>query len=312
MAIGVLLSLMASSLFAVMYYYTTLLTPLSSEQIYSWRMLLTIPLMGLMIAVLGQWSSVKHITQRLKTEPQLYIVLPLSAALLAAQLWLFMWAPAHGKALEVSLGYFMLPLTMIIMGRIVYKEKLSSIQKIATACATLGVLYELIRVGTFSWTSALVCSGYPIYFYLRYRFKTNNLGGMWFDMLLTLPLVIYFLSRGPNPLSNTLHPNPTLGWLILGLGLISASALVCYISASHRLPFSLFGLLSYVEPVLLVFVSILIGESIQQGEWPTYIAIWLALLLLAFESGFKIFNRSLNQTRASHSNPTETENLIQH
>jgi chloramphenicol-sensitive protein RarD len=79
---------------------------------------------------------------------------------------------------------------------------------------------------------------------------------------------------------------PGLLWLIPLLGLISASALVVYIIASRLLPFSLFGLLSYVEPVLLLGVALLLGESIKSGEWLTYIPIWMAVVVLVFE-GFK-------------------------
>ncbi len=68
--------------------------------------------------------------------------------------------------------------------------------------------------------------------------------------------------------------------------MISASALVVYIIASRLLPFSLFGLLSYVEPVLLLGVALMLGESIKPGEWLTYIPIWMAVLVLVFE-GFK-------------------------
>lgn len=74
--------------------------------------------------------------------------------------------------------------------------------------------------------------------------------------------------------------------LIPMLGLISASALVCYVVASRLLAFSLFGLLSYVEPVLLLGVALLLGESIKAGEWLTYLPIWLAVMVLVFE-GFK-------------------------
>ena len=280
MAQGVLLSLTASTLFAVLYYTSTLLLPLNGEQIYSWRMLLTIPLLGLMVLALGQWQHAQHIVKRLKTEPLLWVALPTSAALLAAQLWLFMWAPNQGKALEVSLGYFMLPLTMVLMGRILYKEKLTRLQQWATASATLGVTHELLRVGSFSWATVLVSTGYPAYFYLRHHFKTDNLGGMWFDMLLPLPLALYFLASSSPTLSDALHTNPALYWRIPCLGLISAAALVCYISASHRLPFGLFGLLSYVEPVLLVLVALALGETIGPNEWLTYIPIWFALAIL--------------------------------
>ena len=288
---GVLLSLMASTLFGVMYFYTSLLTPLSSEQIFGWRMLLTIPIMALLIVSLGEWRGVRLIVQRLQHEPKLWLVLPLSSALLGVQLWLFMWAPSHGKALEVSLGYFMLPLTLVAMGRFIYREKLSALQTAAVAFALFGVAHEVMRVGGFSWTSLVVCLGYPMYFYIRKRHHTDNLGGMWFDMLLTLPAALWFvLSAGPQ-MVNMLTDTPALYGLIPGLGLISSAALVCYIAASRLIPFTLFGLLGYAEPVLLVFVSLLLGETIGADEWMTYLPIWLAVGLLALE-GFLTFKRA--------------------
>ncbi|BCQ62607.1 hypothetical protein PBOI14_43570 [Pseudomonas sp. Boi14] len=48
--------------------------------------------------------------------------------------------------------------------------------------------------------------------------------------------------------------------------MISASALVCYIIASRLLAFSLFGLLSYVEPVLLLLVALLLGKASRPGN----------------------------------------------
>jgi chloramphenicol-sensitive protein RarD len=41
-----------------------------------------------------------------------------------------------------------------------------------------------------------------------------------------------------------------------------------------------------VEPVLLLGVALLLGESIKPTEWLTYIPIWMAVLVLVFE-GFK-------------------------
>ena len=76
------------------------------------------------------------------------------------------------------------------------------------------------------------------------------------------------------------------------LGLSSIFAGLSYIIASRLLAFSLFGLLSYVEPVLLLGVALLLGESICPGEWLTYIPIWLAVLVLVFE-GFKHLVRHL-------------------
>ncbi|AVO59482.1 EamA family transporter RarD [Pseudomonas chlororaphis] len=285
MSKGIALSVLASVLFAVMYFYTSLLAPLTGVEIFGWRMLLTAPCMTVFMLLSGEWQHVGAILKRLLGQPLLLLALPLSAALLGVQLWLFMWAPLNGYSLDVSLGYFLLPLTMVLTGRIVYGEQLSRLQKIAAGLATLGVLNELYQVGSFSWATLLVAIGYPVYFVLRKRLAADNLGGLWLDMALLLPIALWFVQSGEQGFA-VVDQHPWLYLLIPLLGLISASALVAYIIASRLLPFSLFGLLSYVEPVLLLGVALLLGESIQAGEWLTYLPIWLAVLVLVYE-GFK-------------------------
>ncbi|AZD02766.1 EamA family transporter RarD [Pseudomonas chlororaphis] len=285
MSKGIALSVLASVLFAVMYFYTSLLAPLTGVEIFGWRMLLTAPCMTVFMLVSGEWRHVGAILKRLLGQPLLLLALPLSAALLGVQLWLFMWAPLNGYSLDVSLGYFLLPLTMVLTGRIVYGEQLSRLQKIAAGLATLGVLNELYQVGSFSWATLVVAIGYPVYFVLRKHLAADNLGGLWLDMALLLPIALWFVQGGEQGFA-VVDQHPWLYLLIPLLGLISASALVAYIIASRLLPFSLFGLLSYVEPVLLLAVALLLGESIKAGEWLTYLPIWLAVLVLVYE-GFK-------------------------
>jgi chloramphenicol-sensitive protein RarD len=271
---------MASCLFAVMYYYTSLLKPLSGEEIFGWRMLLTLPCVTAFMLSSGDWRRAHALAARLRQTPALLGAMALSAGLLGVQLWLFMWAPLHGRSLEVSLGYFLLPLTMILTGRVVYGEHLSHLQKIAACCALVGVGNELLRLGSFSWETLVVCLGYPVYFILRRKIKSDHLGGLWWDMLLILPVALLFICKG-NPA--VVHDVPKLYVLIPILGAISASALVSYILASRLLAFSVFGLLSYVEPVLLVGVALLLGESISRDEWMTYLPIWLAVMVLVGE-----------------------------
>ncbi|MEN4948340.1 MULTISPECIES: EamA family transporter RarD [Pseudomonas] len=285
MSKGVVLSVAASVLFAVMYYFTSLLAPLSGLEIFGWRMLLTVPCMTVFMVVSGEWRHVWELLRLLAGKPQLIGGIVLSSVLLGVQLWLFMWAPLNGRSLDVSLGYFLLPLTMVLTGRLVYGEKLSRLQLIAVVLAAIGVLNELYQVGGFSWATLLVIIGYPIYFVLRKRLATDHLGGLWLDMALMLPVALWFVQSGEQGFA-VLDAHKGLYGLIPMLGLISASALVCYIIASRLLAFSLFGLLSYVEPVLLLGVALLLGESIGPGEWLTYIPIWLAVMVLVFE-GFK-------------------------
>ncbi len=149
MSKGIALSVSASVLFAVMYYYTSLLSPLSGVEIFGWRMLLTAPCMTVFMVVSGEWKRVVELVRRLAGKPKLIVGLIGSAVLLGLQLWLFMWAPLNGYSLDVSLGYFLLPLSMVLTGRIAYGERLSYLQKIAVFFASLGVLNELYQVGGF-------------------------------------------------------------------------------------------------------------------------------------------------------------------
>lgn len=281
MSRGLLLSVLSSLLFAVLYYYSSLLFPLDGEQVFGWRLLLTFPCLSLFMLYSGDWQAARELGRRLLDRPALLGGLLLSSWLLGIQLWLFMWAPMVGRAMQVSLGYFLMPLVIVLAGGLFYRDRLSRLQKLAVACAAFGVAHELYRVGGFSWETLLVAFGYPLYFILRRRLGTHHLGGLWFDMALLLPIAGWFVAAG-SPLA-TLESRPALYPLILILGALSAMALISYTLASRRLTFSLFGLLGYVEPVLLVMVALLLGEGISPAEWFTYLPIWLAMGLLVLE-----------------------------
>lgn len=291
MSKGVLFSVISSVLFATLYFYSTLLVPLNGEEIFGWRTLLTIPFLTVFIWRSNQWQHVQVWAQRMRQRPLLIAGALATSAFLGVQLWLFMWAPLHGRALQVSLGYFLLPLTMLLTGRIVYKDRLSRWQTMAAICAAIGVANELIQVGSFSWETMVVAFGYPGYFVLRQKIGSNNLGGLWFDMALLLPAGVWFVYAGSVGFTG-IDDHAALYLLIPLLGILSATALIFYMVASQTLSLSLFGLLGYVEPVLLVFVALLLGEHIKSHEWLTYIPIWMAVLLLIIEGTLSVYSRA--------------------
>lgn len=146
----------------------------------------------------------------------------------------------------------------------------------------LGVGHEIWRLGSIAWETALVAIGYTAYFVIRKQIKTDNLGGFWWDMIIILPVAIFFTQTGDTPYFKFLE-QPSLALVVMGLGLSSAIGLGCYLLASRYLPLILFGLLGYLEPVLLALVSFALGEKIGEEEWLTYILIWLAVLVLVIE-----------------------------
>ena len=287
---GVALSVLASVTFGVLYFYTQFLQPLDSEQTFAWRMLSTLPFLTLFMWWSGDLQHVGEILRRTLKQPSFFLWLILSSLLCTTQLWLFLWGPINGRGLEVSLGYFLLPLVMVLFGCVLYKEKLTKWQIAAVICAVIGVSHEIWRIGTIAWETAYVAVAYPIYFFLRRKFQTDHLGGFWWDLCLIIPVAIYlafFHSDSMQLMMNFSH----LIWAVLGLGFLSALGLGSYILASRFLPFIIFGLLSYLEPVLLAFASIVLGERVEGEEWLTYIPIWLAVGLLIAEGVVYMFKR---------------------
>lgn len=281
---GVLMSVLASALFALLYYYATVLNPLSGEDVFAWRVVLGLPAIALIITRMRRWREVRWVQRRMRTDPRLFALLALAALMVGVQLWVFVWAPIHQKGLDVSMGYFLLPLAMVVVGGVFYKEKLSSWQKVAVACACVGVAHELWRIGGVSWVTAVVVVGYPPYFMLRRYLRISSISSLWFDLcFLFLPACWILLVRDP-PMWNDFLEHGRLFVQVPVFGMISSIALICYLTASRQLPLGLFGILGYVEPVLLFWVAfLLLGEPIQGAQWLTYIPIWLAVFIVMLE-----------------------------
>jgi chloramphenicol-sensitive protein RarD len=276
---GVLASLGSSFAFAGVYFVTPLLAPAPAESVWGIRNLVTIPVVIIALLAVRQWHLVTEIITRIRRNPLLLLGILACGLLIAAQLWVFTWAPLHGRGLHVALGYFLLPLVLVLVGRFLYRDRLRWWQWLAAGVAALGVLVEIIRVGGVSWETLLVALGYPVYFVVRRAINTNHLAGMLGEFTILAPLALVFvvleISRG-----TALTENPSLWWSAPLFAAWTGVALILYVVSSRLLTMSLFGLLSYLEPALLVLASLANGEQITGSEWNIYLMIWTAVLIL--------------------------------
>lgn len=280
---GIIFALSAFSLFGFVYYFPVLLRPLSLMEMFCWRLLMSFPAIVVLITLQGKWQAIIALLGRIKKNPYLIFAFLFSSSMLAIQMLIFIWAPLNGKALATSLGYFILPLAMVVAGRFVYKEKFTSYQKVAIGLAVIGVIHELWVAQAFSWETIVVLTGYPIYLIFRRKMNMEGIEGTFMDFLLiAIGCGIYMywyygiagFWRGFG-----LHPVA-----IPVLGIITAIAFAFYFSAVELLPLGLFGLLSYFEPVLLTIVSIFfLGEKLAPEHVLTYVMIWAAVAVLATE-----------------------------
>ena len=292
---GVLFSLTASFLFGCLYYLAIHLKPLTGESIFGIRMLLTLPCLFLALLLFKKWDEFSLFLQRLKREPKLFLLILTTSTIVGGQMWLFLWAPNSGKAIEVSMGYLLMPIVMVAFGKIVYKEPLSRNKWLAIIFAFIGVVSNIILAGKLSLESVFVCTGYPIYFYLRRKFDLSHLYSFVLEIAFLIPIAIYFITQIDMPMIKA--ENRHIYIFIALLGIISGAALISYTLASTILPFNLLGLLGYVEPCVMLLISFLIGEKLNPNAYILMSCLLISVLLLILD-GIQAVRRSHRKYKA--------------
>ena len=287
---GYALAIGACTLFALIPWYLQLLSPLSGNLLFGYRLLSQL-LCALIIIVITRRS--RELNSCLRSPGQLVIFL-LTAPLIAVQWWLFFWAPVSGFTVDMAMGYFLLPLTMAFTGKFVFGEQMRPLQWLALLLAIAGVAIEVRSTGAFSWVTLLVCLGYPPYFILRRRLPLDTRLNFAAENLLLLPVGLIFVAMAAGN-AEQLLPDRSYGlaW-IFGAGVIGTIAMLMFVAASSRLSFTVFGLLGYLEPVLLMAVALfLLDESISDQKTVSYAMFSAAVVLVVGDSYLRWRRRAL-------------------
>lgn len=280
--LGVTASIASSTVFAVVFVLSAYLDATANE-LFGWRTFFTVVMLLIFLTAAKRWTGIKVLARRIYEKPVIGVALLVTAAMLGLQQWLFTWAPGQGRGLQVALGYFIMPIILAIIGRVVFKERLGPWRIAAVVVAAAAVTYQTIVVGGISWETLVVAFGYPVYFTVRRFASISGSAGLSAEMMLTLPVAILLLLMD-DPTLRTLARWDT-GASMIGFGILGSIGLLLYIGASQLLPMSVFGLLSYLEPILLaVAAALVLSEPLAAHELPTYITISIALVLLAVES----------------------------
>lgn len=286
---GVFCSLLASLLFGGLYYLATFLRPLAGEDVFGFRMVAMFPFLCLAVVVLKQKQEFIDFLKRIYKQPSLILVLCLSASLVGVQMWLFLWAPNSGLAIDVSIGYLLMPITMVAVGRWLYKEHLSLSKWLAILFAFIGVMSNIFLTGKLSWASALVFTGYPLYFMVRKKFQISHIHSFVLEVALLMPIAIYFISQVDMPVIQ--QQNPNIYFYLFLLGLMSGVALMSYTLASTLVPFNMLGLLGYIEPCVMLLISFLIGERLSPDAYLLMICLAISIGLLILDGILVIAKR---------------------
>ena len=279
---GVFFCITANFLFGLGYYFAILLRPLSGESMFGFRIIVLIPFILLAILLFKQTPKFTQLWQKIKKNPPLIFILLLLALNTGVQLWLFMWAPNNGQAIPVSIGYLLLPIVAVALGKIVFKEHFTLLKWLSLIFAIIGVGTNLILTGAFSWGTLVSGIGYPLYITLRRYFDINNLATFFIELLLVTPFALYFISQ--TEIQPILIENHYLYAILALFGLVNGIAFIAYIASSNLLPVNVLGLLGYMEPLVMLAISFIIGESLDSKSYILMICLALAITLLTIDN----------------------------
>ena len=279
---GVFFCITANFLFGLGYYFAILLRPLSGESMFGFRIIVLIPFILLAILLFKQTPKFTQLWQKIKKNPPLIFILLLLALNTGVQLWLFMWAPNNGQAIPVSIGYLLLPIVAVALGKIVFKEHFTLLKWLSLIFAIIGVGTNLILTGAFSWGTLVSGIGYPLYITLRRYFDINNLATFFIELLLVTPFALYFISQ--TEMQPILIENHYLYAILALFGLVNGVAFIAYIASSNLLPVNVLGLLGYMEPLVMLAISFIIGESLDSKSYILMICLALAITLLTIDN----------------------------
>ncbi|WP_423841544.1 EamA family transporter RarD [Actinobacillus equuli] len=279
---GILCCMSANFLFGLGYYFAILLRPLNGESMFGFRIVVLAPFILLAILLFKQTAKFQQLWQKIKQNPPLVLVLLLLALNTGIQLWLFLWAPNNGQAIEVSIGYLLLPIVAVALGKIVFKEHFTLLKWLSLGFAVIGVVSNIWLTGSFSWATIVAGVGYPLYITLRRYFDINTLATFFVELLLVMPFAGYFIAQ--TDMQPIVADNQHIYYFLALFGLVNGAAFILYIASSNLLPVNVLGLLGYVEPLVMLCVSFMIGEVLDSKSYLLMICLALAITLLTIDN----------------------------
>lgn len=279
---GIFSALAANLLFGAGYYFAVLLRPLSDLQMLGFRIVVLIPIIGLAILLFRQQNAFQTLMQKIRAKPALVWVMLFLTLNTAVQLWLFLWAPNNQQAIQVSVGYLLLPIVSVVFGKVMFKEHFSRLKWCAVGFAAVGVASNIWASGSISWATFVAGFGYPLYIALRRYFQINHLATFLLELVLLLPFALYFISTTDFP--HILTQNSVFFFYLALLGLVNGAAFILYIAASNLLPINVLGLIGYAEPLMMLLIALAIGEMLQAEAYFLMLCLAVSISLLSWDS----------------------------
>ena len=213
-------------------------------------------------------------------------LLCLSAALVAVNWLVYIWAVSAGHLVEASLGYFINPLVNVALGVIFLGERLRPSQIAACTLAALGVAILTWSAGTVPWIALALAFSFGFYGLIRKTVAFDPLIGFSVECFVLVPLAsIYLAVLAMSGGTTFADADWTIDLLLVLTGVTTSAPLIWFAAAAQRLKLSTLGLMQYIAPSCILLLGVLVyGEPFRTTQAIAFAAIWTALALYSAEA----------------------------
>lgn len=250
-------------------------------EVLTHRVIWAVPFGALILMIRRQWPEVK----RALTHRAMLGWLSLSALFIAFNWFVYIWAIQDERIFETSLGYYINPLTNMLVGVLFFGERLRRFQLLAVALAAVGVLVLTISGGQVPWIALFLAISFTIYAVIRKKVIIGGMPGLFVETLLLLPIAVAWfawLYVGGTAVFGAGDASLTF-WLVIA-GPITALPLLCFALAARRLPLTTIGFMQFLAPTLQFGTGVYYGELLTTAHLICFGFIWIAVLAFSFDA----------------------------
>lgn len=227
-------------------------------------------------------SSVKNILKS-KTERRRYFV---CGILISINWGVYILTIAMGKILEASLAYYMNPLFSVVIGALIFKEKLSAAQWISVGLALVGVMISVIAYGNVPYLAIIIGLSFALYGAMKKTIKAESEVSICMETMSVLPLALAFIVYAQLSGYTTFSSLSNAEMLLLAAsGAVTSIPLMLFAKGIRKTSITTSGILMYINPTLQLLVGVLIyNEVFTKMNAITFAFVWAAVILFVLDS----------------------------
>jgi chloramphenicol-sensitive protein RarD len=280
--LGVLSGLAAYALWGLFPLYFPLLEPAGGLEIVAHRVLWSVVFVAGLLTVVRRWAQVRTLVADRRK-----LVVLLGAAVLIAANWLvFVYGVNSGQVVETSLGYFINPLVSVLLGVVVFSERLRPLQWTAVGIAAAAVAVLTIDYGRPPWIALTLAATFGLYGVMKKVVRVEAAPGLFVETaLVAVPagVVLAVLHTGGEGTFGNAGAGHAL--LLVSSGIATAVPLLLFATAARRIPLSTVGLLQYVTPLMQLAIGVFVfDEPMPPARLAGFVIVWVALAVFTADT----------------------------